>query len=93
MESKPRKPKPAGNHVSVVSTKHEVLYLKVDPEFIGATFEVYDSAGVSQFIGQIHLKRTLIDFFYLEQGTYTVRFIQGDIVEDYRYTVIRKKIG
>ena len=71
-------------HVSVLSLKHDVFYFKVDPAFIGATVQVSDSTGTVFFNIELHSKRSLIDFFYLESGLYTIRFEQGDMFEEFQ---------
>jgi hypothetical protein len=77
-------------HVSVLSTKHDVFYFKVDPAFMGATVQVLDSTGTVFFNMELHSKRNLIDFFYLESGLYTIRFEQGDVVEEFQVVFDKK---
>lgn len=81
------KPKLGSHHVSVLSIKREIFYFKVDSEFIGATIEVYDSTGILQQTANVTRRRTIVDFFYMNPGIYTVRFAKGDMVEEFKYSV------
>jgi hypothetical protein len=74
-------------HVTVLAIKYEIFYFKVDSKFIGATIEVIDSLGVVRHTGTIRNKKTLIDFIEMEPGIYTIRFTQGAIIEEHRYSV------
>jgi hypothetical protein len=78
------------NHVSVLSVKRDVFYFKVDAEFMGSTVQVFDSKGEMQYSLEIHSKRALIDFFYMQPGVYTIKFSHGNQVEEHHYTVAAK---
>src|SRR5688572_12166982 len=78
-------------HVSILSISKEVFYFKVDATFVGATVEVTDSTGTVFFTVELHSKRNLIDFFYLEQGQYTVHFEHNGVIEDYQLLLDKKE--
>jgi hypothetical protein len=84
---------PQQHHVSILSTKKEVFYFKIDSEFMGATVAVTDSTGAVFFSTELHSKRNLIDFFYLEKGKYTIHFEHNGIVEDYQVWLDKKDQG
>jgi hypothetical protein len=78
------------NHVSIISMKRDVFYFKVDTEFMGSTAQVFDSHGEMQYSVEIHSKRALIDFFYMQPGEYTIKFSHGTQVEEHHYHVAEK---
>ena len=78
-------------HISILSMKKEVFYFKVDADFIGATVEVTDSTGTVFFSAEVNSKRSLIDFFYLEKGKYTIHFERNGVIEDYQVWLDKKE--
>lgn len=85
------KPVNEHKHISIISVSKEVFYFKTDAEFIGATVQVTDSTGSVFFTAELHTKRNLIDFFYLEKGQYTIHFEHNGVVEDYQVRLDRKE--
>jgi hypothetical protein len=85
---------PANNaphkHISILSVSKEVFYFKTDADFMGATVVVTDSTGTVFFSAELHSKRNLIDFFYLENGQYTIHFEHNGVVEDYQVWLDKK---
>jgi hypothetical protein len=78
------------HHVSVLSMKRDVFYFKVDAEFMGATAQVFDSNGEMHYSVEIHSKRAIIDFFYMNPGEYTIKFSNGSKTEEHHYSVAQK---
>jgi len=78
-------------HISVISISKEVFYFKADADFIGATVEVTDSTGTVFFSAELHAKRNLIDFFYLEKGRYNIHFEHNGVTEDYQVWLEKKE--
>ena len=86
------KPDSAHKHISVLSIKKEVFYFKVDADFMGATVEVTDSTGTVFFSAEVSSKRSLIDFFFLEKGKYTIHFERNGVVEEYEVWLDKKEV-
>lgn len=78
-------------HISVLSMKKEVFYFKVDADFMGATVEVTDSTGAVFFSAEVSSKRSLIDFFFLEKGKYTIHFERNGVVEEFEVWLDKKE--
>lgn len=83
--------RPQHNHVSVLSMKSEVFYFKIDADFMGATVAVSDSTGTIFFTSELHTKRNLIDFYFLETGKYTIHFERDGVIEEYHVWLDKKE--
>jgi len=71
--------------IKVLSTKRHVLYFKSSKNLIGATIEVENERHQSVATEQVKETKTLVDFFFLPPGTYTVKVIKDDIEIDIEY--------
>ncbi len=78
-----RHKKPEAGHVSVLSVKREVFYFKVSKQFLGATVEVLNKAGETIYTEKITKRKTILDFFHWEAGTYTIKITKGELVEEF----------
>lgn len=71
--------------VKVLSTKREIFYFKVAKELIGARVEVFDLKGNKLAVDSIARKRVIIDFYYDQPGTYTIKITKGEVLESFNY--------
>jgi hypothetical protein len=72
--------------VKVLSTKREIFYFKVEKKLIGATVEILDENQQVVKTEQIVNKKTIIDFFFLEDGNYTVSIKKDCEQFNFKYT-------
>lgn len=64
--------------VTVASTHYrDLLILKADKEFMGATVQVYDASGTVVATSYIHKKKMIIDFYDIPYGSYTIEVIKN----------------
>ena len=64
----------------------DVIYFKIDKEFLGAEIEIYSSQGVKLLSQKIIHRKILIDFYYENPGRYVVHIIKGDIQKEFNFT-------
>jgi cytochrome oxidase Cu insertion factor (SCO1/SenC/PrrC family) len=67
-------------------TKYKNLFtLKTDKEFIGAQVEVYNSTGQLITSNSLQKRKMVIDFGDAHLGTYTIRIVKGDELQEFKY--------
>lgn len=67
-------------------SKYKDLFtLKTDKEFIGAQVEVYNSSGELITSNSLQRRKMIIDFGDAVFGTYTIRIIKGDELQEFTY--------
>ncbi|MBL7871241.1 MAG: hypothetical protein JNM78_06505 [Cyclobacteriaceae bacterium] len=71
--------------IKVLSTKRHILYFKSSREMIGATIEVQNERHQLVATEQVEETKTIIDFFYLPPGAYTVKVKKGEVEVDIEY--------
>jgi hypothetical protein len=73
--------------IKVISTKRHVLYFKSSKDLMGATIEVENECHqpVAVLTEQVKETKTLVDFFFLPSGIYTVKVIKDDIEINIEY--------
>ena len=71
--------------IHVLSTRMDVLYFKVDKEFIGGEIEIYSQDGVKLLSQKVVRRKVLIDFYYENPGKYIVHFSKGGIQKDVNF--------
>ena len=64
----------------------DVIYFKVDKEFLGAEIEIYSSEGVKLLSQKIVHRKVLVDFYYENPGKYIVHIVKGDVQKDFNFT-------
>src|SRR6187401_2336457 len=63
--------------VKVLSTKRDIFYFKIEKELIGSTLEVFDKHGTKVIEQRIDKRKVLVDFYYDQPGTYSIRISNG----------------
>jgi hypothetical protein len=77
---------PKDEGVSAVKSKHNDLFmLKTCRKFVGATVEVISSRGEIITSKKMSKRKMIIDFKYVQQGSYTVRLVKGSNVREFNY--------
>ncbi|MBL0740246.1 hypothetical protein [Chryseolinea lacunae] len=71
--------------VSVLSIKRDIFYFKVANNLTGAAIEVYSSTGELIYNDTITHHKTLIDFYFEQPGTFTIKIIKGSHTESFNY--------
>jgi hypothetical protein len=71
--------------VSVISTKRDVFYFKVNKVLVGSTLEVYSSTGEMIFTAKVCHRKAIVDFYLENAGTYSIKLKKGDKVEEFTY--------
>ncbi len=71
--------------VSVLSTKRDLFYFKVDKVLLGATLEVYSSTGVMIFTAKVTHRKAILDFYQQGSGTYSIKLKKDSKVEEFTY--------
>lgn len=64
--------------LKVLSTKRSVLYFKNSKDMIGATIEIENEEHDLIEAIPVEKRRTIIDFFFLAPGAYTVKIKKDD---------------
>lgn len=72
-------------HVSVLSTKRDIFYFKVDKTMVGSTVEVFSSEGEMIFSGKVTRHRAMIDFYLENPGTYTIKLKKEELSTEFFY--------
>lgn len=77
----------SNNHqdVAVLSAKRDIFYFKVAPELIGARVDVYSASGKLLATSRISHRRAIIDFYFEDAGTYSIRITKDDLVLNFDY--------
>jgi hypothetical protein len=65
--------KDSNSSLKVISNKRSVLYFKNSKDLIGATIEIENEEHDLIEAIPVEKKRTIVDFFFLAPGAYTVR--------------------
>lgn len=71
--------------VRVLSIKSDIFYFKVDKIFLGATVEVYAQNGEIIFTEKVTNRKTIVDFYFEDPGTYTIRLKKDGKEEHFTY--------
>jgi len=71
--------------VSILSTKRDVFYFKINKVLLGATIEVYSSKGELIFTSKITHRKAIVDFYEEGSDTYSIRLRKNDRVEEFTY--------
>jgi len=71
--------------VSILSTKRDVFYFKVDKILLGATIEVYSSKGELIFTSKITHRKAIVDFYLEDSDTYSIKLKKDDQVQEFTY--------
>lgn len=66
--------------IKVLSTKRSVLYFRNSKDMIGATIEIENEEHNLIEAIVVEETRTIVDFFFLAPGNYTVRIKKDDKV-------------
>jgi hypothetical protein len=73
--------------VTVTPTHYkDLLILKADKTYIGATVEVHDVTGALVASSQIHKKKMIIDFYDIPYGAYTICVVKDKKTHEFNYT-------
>lgn len=72
--------------IKVLSTKRHVLYFKSDKDMIGATIEVEDFNHHIMESSVVESSKTIVDFFFLPVGEYTVKIKKDGKEYDIQYS-------
>lgn len=67
----------APDSVRVLTNKRYIVYFKVDKRLIGGKVEILDKDSVVVEKDDILTAKTIVDFFYLKPGKYTIRISKG----------------
>lgn len=71
--------------VTILSTKSDIFYFKLCSSFVGATAEVYSENGELIMTEKILNRKAIIDFYYENAGTYTIKIKKDGIEENFIY--------
>lgn len=71
--------------IKVLSKKRHVLYFKCSGDMIGATIEVENEEHQSIATDQVADTKTIVDFFFLPPGEYTVKVKKGEVEVNIEY--------
>lgn len=74
--------------VTVLSTKSDIFYFKVDKTFLGAVVEVYTQDGEKIFAEIVVNRTAIVDFKLGNPGTYTIRLKKDGKEENFNYIKI-----
>ena len=73
--------------VTVTPTLYkDLLILKAAKTYMGAAVEVHDASGAVIVSSLIHKKKTIIDFFNIPSGEYTISVVKNKTKLDFNYT-------
>ncbi len=62
-----------------------VLYFKIDKEFLGAELEIYSMDGKKLFSQKVEHRKVLIDFYYENPGKFIILIKKGDSQEEFEF--------
>lgn len=71
--------------VSVISSKRDIFYFKVDRTFVGAVINVKDSSGKVVFTDTVMRHKAIVDFFLSTPDTYTIQLIKDSQTMEFIY--------
>jgi len=71
--------------VTIISTRSDIFYFKLSSSFVGATAEVYSESGELIMTETIVNRKAIIDFYYENAGTYTIKIKKGGEEETFTY--------
>lgn len=75
------------SNVSVTPTHYKhLLMLKADKAYMGAAVEVHDATGAVVASSFIHKKKTIIDFYDIPYGAYTICVVKDKKTVEFNYT-------
>lgn len=80
---------PKKDTVSVTLTPtlyRDLLILKSTKVYMGAAVEVHDASGAVIVSSLIHKKKTIIDFYNIPNGVYTISVIKNKRTLNFNYT-------
>ena len=78
------------SNVTVTPTLYkDLLILKADRTYMGAAVEVHDASGAMVASSLIHKKKTIIDFYDIPCGTYTICVVKDKETFEFNYTKIK----
>ncbi len=72
--------------IKILSTKRNIMYFKASKEMIGATVEIENFNHQIIETSTVEKSKTIVDFFFLPAGTYTVKIKKGDKEFDFEYS-------
>jgi hypothetical protein len=70
--------KDSDSSLKIISKKRSVLYFKNSKDLIGATIEIENEEHDLIEALPVEKKRTIVDFFFLAPGAYTVKIKKDD---------------
>lgn len=72
--------------VLVLSVNRDLFYFSLEKEYFqDAKVEIYDAQGVLQCVEILNNRKTIIDFFDMPSGKYTIKVKKGVLVEDFDF--------
>jgi hypothetical protein len=75
--------------VKVLSTKRYIFYFKADKRLIGGTVEIFDKNQHLVGTEKIIQAKTIVDFFNLSAGNYTIKIKKG--IEEFVYPYVNQQ--
>jgi hypothetical protein len=73
--------------VTVTPTHYkDLLIMKAAKSYIGASVEVHDASGALLASSHIHKKKTIIDFYDIPYGKYTICVVKDKTTLEFNYT-------
>ncbi len=72
-------------YVHVMATRMDVFYFKIEKEFLGAQLEIYSQDGAPVFSQTVDHRKVLIDFYYEDEGMFTIHFKKGEFQEEFNF--------
>lgn len=74
-------------NVTVTPTLYkDLLILKAAKTYMGAAVEVHDASGAVIVSSLIHKKKTIIDFYNIPNGEYTISVVKNKRTFNFNYT-------
>lgn len=64
----------------------DLLILKSDKTYMGASVEVHDSTGAVVASSHIQKRKMIIDFYNIPYGTYTICVVKNKKTLEFKYT-------
>lgn len=71
--------------VKVLSTRMDIVYLKVPVDLVGASVTVYDDHGTRLFDMAVKHRKVLVDFYNEKPGDYVIHIERCDHIEEVKY--------
>jgi hypothetical protein len=80
-------------HVTVSPTHFKnLLILKADKQYMGATVEVHDANGALITSAELNKRKMIIDFYDIPYGAYTICVVKDKTVKEFKYTKIQDSV-